>query len=79
MDYLKSIKKAVKRSVSDSILIDSLGGFFTYVDDSVYDSVLDTVLDSVEVSVNETMWGYKFCIESSGRIKHEFVDEPPEY
>lgn len=57
MDYLKSIKKAVKRSVSDSILIDSLGGFFTYVDDSVYDSVLDTVLDSVECSVNETMWG----------------------
>lgn len=57
MDYLKSIKKAVKRSVSDSILIDSLGGFFTYVDDSVYDSVLYTVVDSVEVRVNETMWG----------------------
>ena len=73
MDH-RSIKKAVKGSVSDSILINSLGGFFDFIDDSVYDSVLYTVVDSVEVSVNETSWGgLASCITNRAR---EILNNP---
>ena len=70
MDH-RSIKKAVKVSVRDSILINSLGGFFNFIDDSVYDSVLYTV--SVNRSVYQAATEFRFLEHFVGEAARSFT------